>query len=199
MAGVARRTQERAVGLAREDEWARLMIAAMAGDENAYRDLLDAVAALVRSIARRGFARAGLDTAEAEDVVQETLLAMHLKRHTWRQADPIGAWIAAIARNKLIDALRRRGRRGEVSIDDLAKEPEAEFIEPLPLADDLKRMLGGLTVQQRAIVTAISIDGRSVRETAQRLAMNEGAVRVGLHRALKRLAALFREASHEDG
>lgn len=183
----------------REQEWARLMMAAMDGDDDAYRQLLASVSVSVRAAARRGFTRARLDVGEAEDVVQEILLAIHLKRHTWRPADPIGAWIGAIARNKLVDNLRRHGRRDEVAIDDLSEELEAEDREPRIMAGDLKRMLGYLKERQRQIVTFISIEGRSVRETALLLKMNEGAVRVVLHRALKSLAAKYRDVSHENG
>ncbi len=198
MTDPARRTEQTIRRFAREAEWAGLMIAATDhGDQAAYRALLEAVAGFVRSLARRGFARAGLDIGEAEDVVQETLLAIHLKRNTWRRSDPLGPWVTAIARNKLIDALRRRGRRGEVAIEDLPGELEAE--ETSPVVEDLRGLLGGLGERQRRIVTAISIEGRSVRETAQLLQMTDGAVRVALHRGLKALAARFRDGSHEDG
>src|SRR5436853_548694 len=75
------------------NEWAGLMRAANAGDAMAYRRLLQALAPTLRSAARRRLARAGASESDAEDVVQETLLAIHLKRHTWIEADPIGPWI----------------------------------------------------------------------------------------------------------
>ena len=101
-----------------EAELARLMRAATAGDEKAYAEFLRGTAAIVRGFARRKIVQGGVDP---EDVVQETLLAIHLKRHTWRQDAPILPWIYAIARFKLIDAFRRRGRRIEVSVDDFAE------------------------------------------------------------------------------
>ena len=95
----------------RESDWAGLMRAANGGDAAAYNRLLTSLAPAIRSVARRGLGRAGFAVEEAEDVVQETLLAIHLKRHTWDPSMPLGPWVRAIARNKLIDSMRRRGRR----------------------------------------------------------------------------------------
>src|SRR3954463_15320188 len=97
------------------------MRSSIAGDNAAYRRLLSAVAPVLRATARRGLARAGQPVDQAEDIVQDILLAVHLKRHTWGAHAPIAPWLFAIARNKLIDALRRRGRRVFVNIDDFAE------------------------------------------------------------------------------
>src|SRR5262249_50200917 len=95
-------------------------------------------------------------------------------------------------RNKLIDALRRRGRHIVVPIEDvidtLRAEEHADEVSP----GEIDGLLARLKMQQREIVKSISINGGSVRETADRLQMTEGAVRVALHRALKTLAALYR-------
>src|ERR1700744_2401834 len=103
---------------------------AMSGDSAAYHRLLRAITPVLRAAARRGLARAGQPADQAEDVVQDILLAVHLKRHTWDVNAPFAPWLFAIARNKLIDALRRRGRRVFVSIDDFVEtipsEPAAE-------------------------------------------------------------------------
>jgi RNA polymerase sigma-70 factor (ECF subfamily) len=135
---------------------------------------------------------AGASEGDAEDIVQEVLLAIHLKRGTWDQSRPIGPWIAAIVRNKLVDALRRRGRHVTVPIDDvidtLGAEDDADGASP----GEIDGLLSQLKIRQREIVKSISINGSSVRETADRLQMTEGAVRVALHRALKTLAVLYR-------
>src|SRR5262245_51950518 len=109
------------------------MRAAIGGDAAAYNRLLTSLAPVIRSAARRGLARAGMGAEEAEDVVQETLLAMHLKRHTWDQSLPLGPWVRAIARNKLIDAMRRRGHRDHVPIDDVIETLASDAGEPVPL------------------------------------------------------------------
>ncbi|MDB5651694.1 MAG: polymerase, sigma-24 subunit, subfamily [Hyphomicrobiales bacterium] len=177
---------------AREDEWANWMRASLAGDGAAYRVLLEAMSPILRAIARNGFARAGVSVAEADDVLQETLLAIHLKRHTWQQDQPLGPWVAAIARYKLIDHLRRRGRRLEVPIEPLieilAQAPPEETISD----EEVRRLAEALQGRQGEVVRAVAISRRSIGEAAAGLRMSEGAVRVALHRGLKQLATLYR-------
>jgi RNA polymerase sigma-70 factor (ECF subfamily) len=183
--------------LNREEEWAALMRAAIDGDEASYRLLLESLSRSLRAATRRGFAQAGAALNDVEDVVQETLLAIHLKRHTWNSDQPLGPWVRAIARHKLIDALRRRGRRTEVPIEAVLDFLAAE--EPRNDLDrqDAARLVDGLRGRQHVIVRAISIEGQSIREVADRMGMNEGAVRVALHRGLKALAAMHREGHEE--
>ncbi len=176
----------------RYDEWADLMRLANAGDAAAYERLLTAMAPVLRSVARRGLSRASRSPDEAEDIVQEILLAVHLKRHTWDERAPLAPWVFAIARNKLIDALRRKGRRIHVNIDDFAEIlPGEEPEEQLP-AIDLQRHIVDLPQRQREVLSAIAVESASIREAAQRLKMSEGAVRVALHRGLSALAARLR-------
>ena len=166
-----------------EAQLARQLRSAIDGDEKAYADFLTGVAGLVRAMARRRIEH-GVDP---EDVVQETLLAIHLKRHTWRADGPVLPWVFAIARYKLIDAFRRRGRRIEVDIADFAETlaaPERETANER----DVKRALGRLPPVQQRVVTAISVEGCTIAETARVLGMQETAVRVALHRGLAAIA-----------
>jgi RNA polymerase sigma-70 factor (ECF subfamily) len=176
----------------RRDEWTDLMRAAAGGDGAAYHRLLVAITPVLRATAQRGLAQAGQPTDQCEDIVQEILLAVHLKRHTWDPGAPVGPWLFAIARNKLIDALRKRGRRTFVNIDDfsdrLATEPEQEQAS----LGQAEVHLRALPERQRDVLQAIAVDGASIRETSTRLSMTEGAVRVALHRGLARLAAKLR-------
>ena len=113
---------------AEDSELAGLMRAAIGGDERAYAEFLRRAACLVRGFARRKIVRGGIDP---EDIVQETLLAIHLKRHTWRDDGSVLPWLYAIARYKLIDAFRRQGRRVEIEIDEIAETfaaPEPETV-----------------------------------------------------------------------
>ncbi|MDX8455494.1 sigma-70 family RNA polymerase sigma factor [Mesorhizobium sp. VK9D] len=170
-----------------EAELSRLLKAAIAGDERAYADFLHRIAAVVRGFVRRKIVQGGVDP---EDVVQETLLAIHVKRHTWRPDAPVLPWVYAIARFKLIDAFRRRGRRIEVEIDEIAEtfaEPEAETVSDR----DINRALDGLPPAQRSVVSSISVDGHSIGETATKLGISETAVRVSLHRGLAAIAKRF--------
>ena len=176
----------------REDEWTDLMRSANAGDSVAYHRLLRSVTPVLRAAARRGLARAGQAVDQAEDIVQDILLAVHLKRHTWDSDAPFSPWLFAIARNKLVDALRRRGRRVFVNIDDftetIASEPVAESVR----ASEVTVHLKSLPKRQRDVLQSITVESNSIKATAVKLAMSEGAVRVALHRGLARLAAKLR-------
>jgi RNA polymerase sigma-70 factor (ECF subfamily) len=172
----------------REAEWAALMRAARAADTAAYDQFLRAVAAALRPVIRRGLARAAMGPADTEDVVQEILLAVHLKRHTWDATRPIGPWLQAVARHKLIDAVRRGGRRVSVSIDDFMDSIPAPEQEYSMNGADVTHALDRLPAGQRAVVQAIAVEGASVGEVAARLQMSDGSVRVALHRGLSALA-----------
>ncbi len=175
-----------------EDEWTGLMRSAISGDSAAYHRLLKAITPVLRAAARRGLVRAGQSIDQSEDVVQDILLAVHLKRHTWDASAPFAPWLFAIARNKLIDALRRRGRRVFVNIDDfsetLADQPPAETASPSEVATHLN----ALPARQRDVLQSIAVESSSIRETAAKFAMSEGAVRVALHRGLSSLTAKLR-------
>lgn len=169
------------------------MRAAIQGNEGSYRKLLADLARTLRAVVRRQLSGFGAAANDVEDVVQEVLLAIHLKRHTWDQTKPIGPWIMAIARNKMIDDLRRKGRRTEVSIDGVIDQLEAGGQEDAIHAYDVDRVLTGLKGRNREIVQAITIDGHTAQDVAKRLGMTEVAVRVSLHRSLKALAETYRE------
>lgn len=183
---------------AREEEWAIWMRAAISGDKQAYHRFLVGVTPYLRATARRRCDQFGAPPSEAEDVLQEVLLAIHLKRGTWDVARPIGPWLATIVRHKLIDSLRRRGRHVSIPIDDVIETLQAEEQADAMDILDAERLLERLGDPQRDIVRSISLNGAGVRETAERLKMTEGAVRVALHRALKSLAALYRRDGLEN-
>lgn len=175
-----------------EERWARGMRAALAGDGSAYAALLAELSRVLRAQVSRALSRMGRGNAEVEDIVQEVLLAIHLKRDSWNPALPFSPWLNAVARYKLIDALRRRGSSRDVAVEDLAEElaaPETSRDDH----NDATRLVSRLEARPRAIVEAISLEGRSTDEVARKLQMSEGAVRVALHRALKTLAKLYRE------
>jgi RNA polymerase sigma-70 factor, ECF subfamily len=177
-----------------DDPWSSMMKAAMAGDEGAYRRLLEDIGRSVRAMARAAFARARLGDADIEDAVQETLLAIHLKRHTWDPSQKLGPWVNAIARHKIIDAMRRRGARRAEPIEDFQDFLAAPAEEDPHTLSDAKRLMEALGPRQRDIVQSISLDGQSIAATAARLSMTEVAVRVALHRALKSLGAVWRRS-----
>lgn len=176
----------------RDSEWTDLMRSADAGDTIAYHRLLKAVTPVMRAATRRGLARAGQPVDQAEDIVQEILLAVHLKRHTWDNTAPFAPWLFAIARNKLIDALRRRGRRVFVNIDDFAEVLPGDPVEDTVPPGEVASHLESLPPRQRDVLQSIAVESASIKETASKLSMSEGAVRVALHRGLASLASRLR-------
>jgi RNA polymerase sigma-70 factor (ECF subfamily) len=181
--------------LTHPDDLAALMCRARQGDDEAYRRLLVRVLLWLRPIVRRGLTAAGRGPEDGEDIVQETLLAMHLKRDTWDAAQPIEPWLRAIARYKLVDHLRRRGFSRHLDIDDYADSLEASTAADPTASIDSRRLLAALPDRQRRIVEEISLEGRRAADVAAGLGMTEGAVRVALHRALRTLAEAFRKGS----
>ena len=115
------------------------------GDARAYEQLLALLTVGLRRVVRR---RAHSARIEVEDIVQEVLLALHLKRETWVMGTPLAPWVAAIARNKVVDALRRRGQRVEVSSDSIIEALVGDCSEPGPVGGK-RRARRRLSVGQR--------------------------------------------------
>lgn len=177
----------------RPDDLSKLMRMANRGDARCYRALLETLAPRVRSFVRRRLGRIGRGHEDYEDIVQDTLLAIHIKRHTWDDQQPLGPWVQAIAHHKTIDALRRRGFREHLPLEDY-ENLLTTGIEPVNASvRECNELLTVLPERLRRIVQAISIEGRSAREIGDKLGMSEGAVRVALHRALKTLSTANRQ------
>ncbi|MCH8467788.1 MAG: sigma-70 family RNA polymerase sigma factor [Roseinatronobacter sp.] len=174
--------------MADPDTLEALMRAANRGDSAAYHRLLTTITPVLRKVVHgRG---AGLGREGCEDVLQDVLLAIHSKRHTWREDAPLRPWLYAIARHKVIDAFRARGRHIEVSIDEFGEGlPASIGADPLE-GRDMDKVLDQLEPRAAEIVRAFGLNGETTAETAARLDMSEGAVRVALHRALKSIVRL---------
>ena len=178
-----------------EEKWAGMMRAALAGNEAVYRRVLDEIGRAVRPMARGAFSRARQGDADIEDVVQETLLAIHLKRQTWDGGPKLAPWVNAIARHKIIDAMRRRGVRRFEPIEDFEAVLPAPADEDPHQRSDVERLMESLSPRAKEIVKSISLEGQTIADTASRLSMTEVAVRVALHRALKSLAEAWRRSN----
>lgn len=169
----------------RDTRWSTLFQSALLGDGNAYAVFLrEATPVIRRIIWARGAGGGG--ASEVEDMVQEVLLAIHAKRHTWRTDQPVTPWLYAITRYKAADGWRRRGRPS-VPIEDLADVLAAEPEPDATAARDVRVLLSELDDRSAGIVRSVAIDGDSAGEVGARLGMTEGAVRVALHRAMVRL------------
>lgn len=168
-----------------------LMLQGLDGDAAAYHQFLKALSAHLRAYFRK---RLFQRTDEVEDIVQDTLIAVHNQRHTYRADQPLTAWVHAIARYKLIDLLRARasGESLNVPLDDELALFAASDTEAREAKKDLDTLLAGLPDRQRLPIVHVKIEGLSVVEAAQRTGMSESAIKVGVHRGLKALAAKIR-------
>jgi RNA polymerase sigma-70 factor, ECF subfamily len=183
----------------REQRWTEAMRAERRGDAFAYERMLKEVAtALRRSLAPR-LGRVGLGAHEAEDLVQEILIGLHRKRHSWDPARPFLPWLHAITRYKLIDFTRHRRsetrRRVDLPLEDWLEIVEQPADEANRSMWEVDRHLAVLPAGQRKIVRAIAIEGASVRNVALGLATSEGVVRMTIHRAIGRLLGTADPAS----
>jgi RNA polymerase sigma-70 factor, ECF subfamily len=167
-----------------------LMIRSLEGDSDAHRELLGMLGRYLRGYFAR---RIGTATAEVEDLVQETLLAVHLKRDTYDRSLPFTPWAYALARYKLIDHLRRRHRSIQVPLEDAGALFAAEDAEERALRTDLERLLQRLPDRQRSLIEDVKLQGLSVEEAAQKRGVTAVSARVMLHRSLKWLSQALRD------
>jgi RNA polymerase sigma-70 factor (ECF subfamily) len=172
-----------------EERLRSLMLRSLSGDGACYRLFLDELSLHLRSFLRRRLSR---QPEEIEDIVQELLLAIHNQRHTYDATLPLTVWVHAIARYKVIDWLRRRSRH-DLRNDSL-DEREEIFAAPddtgaAEASLDIAKLLQQLPERQRLPIQYVKIEGRSVADAAMRIGISESAVKIGIHRGLKRLAA----------
>ena len=177
-----------------ERELRDLMTASLDGDAGAYHRLLERLTMHLRAYYRHRFARIGHGPTEAEDLLQEALMAVHTHRHTYDRLQPFTPWVHAIARYKFLDYLRRT----KASLRDVPMERAEELISRSDMAAvesglDLHRLMSRLSSKAREAVEYVKLEGLSVREAAARSGMSESAVKVAVHRGLKALALGIRE------
>jgi RNA polymerase sigma-70 factor (ECF subfamily) len=168
-----------------------LLIRGLSGDTQAYHAFLKAVSVHLRSFLRRRLANL---PDELEDVVQESLIAIHHQRHTYDVDQPVTAWVHAIAKYKLVDLLRRRGSRE--ALTDPLEDSNDLFSSVDGEADnarrDIAKLLNLLPDRQRLPIVHVKLEGLTVAEAASLTGMSESAIKIGVHRGLKALAAKIR-------
>lgn len=171
------------------------MRASQAGDAPAHRALLLHLSVRLRSYFRNRLRRSGAGADDAEDLVQDTLLVLHTKRHTYDGSAPVLAWAYGIARYKLIDHLRLNAKALRMvqidEVDDLADEDKYEAVDT---SRELHRALAALPRHFRLPIEYVKIEGLSIAEAAARIGMSDAAVKIGIHRGMKKLAAALLEA-----
>jgi RNA polymerase sigma factor (sigma-70 family) len=174
-----------------EGAWDGLMAAAQAGDARAYHRLLsEAVPWLRRYYSRR------LPRAMIDDAIQDTLIGVHEKRHTYDPSRPFVAWLAAVARHKWIDALRLLKAKPTEVLDDDIPVPADE--EAITSAWSLDRLLDMLKPAQSQVIRLVKLQGLSIEEASKSTGQSATLVKVNIHRGLKRLTSLLRDHADAD-
>ncbi len=172
-----------------EEKLRALLLSGLRGDSAAYRRFLTQSSVYARAYFRR---RLGAFPDDVEDLVQETLLALHNQRDTYRPSQRLMPWFYAIARYKLIDSLRSHGPRRALEVPLSDDMNDSAFVESGSAAAesrrDLLKLLATLPDRYRLPIVRVKLEGRSVAQTAYQLGMSESAVKVGIHRGLKLLA-----------
>ncbi len=166
------------------------MVRGLGGDAAAHGELLSEMSRYLRGYFSR---RIGSGAADLEDLVQDTLLAIHLKRASYDAGQPFTPWAYAVARYKLIDHFRRRGVRKTVPLEDAGELLATETAEEGAVRRDLDKLLNTLPERQRRVMTDVKLAGYSIEEAAQRSGMSISAVKVSIHRGLKALGKRVRD------
>jgi RNA polymerase sigma-70 factor, ECF subfamily len=166
------------------------LLQGMEGDTQAYQAFLKGLSTHLRAFLRR---RLSALPDDIEDLVQDILLAVHNQRHTYRPDQPLTAWVNAMARYKLIDLLRSRS--GRETLHDPIDDDMALFAtndhEAADARRDVNKLLQQLPDNQRLPIVHTKLEGLSVSEAAAATGMSESAIKVGVHRGMKALAALM--------
>lgn len=166
----------------RDDDCRRLMASAQDGDAAAYRALLGGCRDwLLRYYARR------IAPQMVDDLVQETLISLHAKRASFDPARAFYPWLAAIARYRWVDALRKLTRTEELQEGDVLVEPVEDTVLSRLTLDSL---LVRLPPAQASAITLTRIEGCSIEEAARISGQSQSLVKVNVHRGLRKLASL---------
>ncbi|MBY0356317.1 MAG: sigma-70 family RNA polymerase sigma factor, partial [Rickettsiales bacterium] len=158
------------------------------GDQASYASFLARITPLLRRmVARR------LGASEVEDVVQEVLISIHKARHTYDGKRPLMPWLVAIARFRISDHLRRhyaQMRHQTVDIDDFT-DRLADVTETDDSNESIEDLLHDVPDKQKRILTLMHVEGYTAKEVGAKLNMNESAVKVAAHRAIKKIRERF--------
>ena len=163
------------------------MLAAQRGDSMGTQRLLENLAPRLRAF----FRGKGAKAEDAEDLVQETLIAIYTKRAMFDPEQKLLAWAYAIARYRMIDRWRSTKRRGyEMPIEDFEHVLMAQHQEAGDPKRDIARLLATLPDKQRKAIELVKIKDMSINEACQVTGWTPSDIKISIHRGLKSLMAL---------
>lgn len=184
-----------------EAELRALMLAGLGGDASAHVTLLKRLSRRLRAYFGNQLRRIGREPVEAEDLTQETLIAIHTRRHMYDRTQLFTPWVQAVARYKLMDYLRRtKVSARDVPIEELQDVLSEEETAGVDGRLDLESLLAQLPVKMRRAIELVKLKGLTTNEAAAASGMSPSAVKVSAHRGVKALALLVKRkaAAHED-
>lgn len=184
-----------------KDELKRLFLLGIGGESSSYREFLQELSRLLRVYVRQQLRRMGRTENDSEDIVQEALMAVHTRRHTYQSDMPVTAWAYAIARYKLIDHLRATTHEARAVLLDEATA-DVDLTESIDAGLAVRKIVAKLPPALRRPIELIKLEGYSARDVATVTGSSEIAVRVNLHRGLKALSRFMgaaKEGSNENG
>jgi RNA polymerase sigma-70 factor (ECF subfamily) len=166
-----------------------MMVKIQAGDTECYRQFLDEIGPVLYSFIRWRVFNQEL----VPDVYQEVLLTLHKARHSYESDRPLGPWLFTVARNSMLDAMKRNRRfaEREVPTENLPEILQEEKDDSL--SDELHQALQALPEDNRKAVELLKLGGLSLEAAAARLGIKVGAVKVRAHRGYKELRKILTE------
>jgi RNA polymerase sigma-70 factor, ECF subfamily len=174
------------------DDWSLLMVKSQEGDKAAYHALLAGITPYLRALARRS----GLPPDDCEDGVQDVLLTIHAIRHTYDPGRPFTPWLVGVARHRLADRLRRRARTWarETELTEAHETFVAVETNSIEEADEARRLraaVAELPAGQREAIELLKFKEMSLKEASAQTGQSEAALKVAVHRAVKRLRGIL--------
>ncbi|TAM85097.1 sigma-70 family RNA polymerase sigma factor [bacterium] len=171
------------------------MKAAQAGDQASYARLLREIAPLLRQLARRAWPTGS--HVDIEDIVQETLLTLHVIRHTYDAGRPFMPWLLALLRRRTADRVRQyaRVRLREIQMEALdvtfSSDPaKIEYESPVD-GEVLRRAVAHLPPGQRQAIELLKLKELSLKQVSEATGVSIAALKVATHRALTALRMIL--------
>ena len=165
-----------------QDKWDGWIKEAMEGNQVSYRLLLSDLRNWLFAFFAKRVHQEGI-----EDLVQDTLLAVHKKKHTYDQSRSFGAWVNAVARHKWIDKIRTNVKRIDVELDDNMANPNDSQI--MCAKHDVATLLKLIPSAQAEIIKMVKIQELSIEEVSQKTGYSQSYIKVAVHRGMKKLQA----------
>lgn len=166
-----------------------LIIAANGGNQSAYAQFLTQILPLLRPMVAKK-----ITSADVEDVLQEVLISIHKARHTYDGGRPIIPWIIAIARFRISDYLRKHYAQMRHKMSDSCEiDNILANVTDEPLNNEsIDALLEKTDSKHKEILLLMHAQGYTAKEVGAKIGMNESAVKVAAHRAIKKIRAKFK-------